>query len=65
MDDIVDVVQFEIARELIIESGGSGSDEQTKVLLAVAKGNPMGLRSPVCVINASKERISKINGDVV
>jgi len=40
MESIEDVFKFEIARELIIESGGSGSDEQTSHLLAAAKGNP-------------------------
>lgn len=39
-NDIRDILSFEIARELIIESGGSGSDDQTKFLFDMAKGNP-------------------------
>lgn len=51
-----DIIKFEIARELIIEAGGEGKDEQVQHILDLCKGHPWDCGVLYTIMEAAKAK---------
>lgn len=50
-----DILKFEISRELIVEAGGKGDDEQVQRILDLCKGNPWDCGKMYAILEASED----------